>query len=134
MLPKIRELWQKQKQRIAEAAGPYLKPGETVRFVILAQTRLPNWLAPVPFGVIYGVRKRVIIVTDQNVSVLAMPMLSPTNVSGLVVQHPLRSSGLRLGSMGAIYVGQLRLWLFPMAKELKRAEVDGALEMCRSAN
>ena len=126
MPSKLQELWQKQKQKIADAAAPHLTPGDTPRFIILAQTKLPNWLGPIPLSAIYGVKKRAVVVTKDNVYVLAMPMLSPTKVSGLVDKRGLDTAQMRRGGMGSIYVGELKLW--PMANSLMRSEVDGALE------
>lgn len=128
---KLHELWLKQKGQIAEAARPFLPPGATARFVILSQTRLPNWLAPLPFSAIYGVKKRAVLVTDEMVYLLEMPLLSPTKVSGVVESHPLSGATLRGGGMGALYVGSTKLW-WPSGSGPIRHEVEEALRAAQS--
>ena len=123
-MSRLQDLWEKQKRQIATAAASHLEAGENVRYVVLAQTKLPNWLAPVPFAAFFGVQKRVLVVTDRSVCVFAMPMLSPTKVSGIVERHAITAGALRREG-GAVYVGSSKLW--PVGNALMRGELDGAI-------
>jgi hypothetical protein len=121
---KLQELWEKQKSDIARNAAPHLDPGETVRYVVLGQTRLPNWLAPIPFAALYGVKKCAVVVTDRSVYVVAMPMLSPTKVVGVVEKRELTSASLKREG-GAVLVGNTKIW--PVNNAFMNAELTGAL-------
>lgn len=120
---KLQELWEKQKREIASNAAAHLA-GETVRYVVLAQTRLPNWLAPIPFAALYGVKKCALVVTDRSVCVVQMPMLSPTKVSGIIEKHEISTGQVRRDG-GAVCVGQTKVW--PISNALMKAELDGVL-------
>ena len=125
-LSKFQELWLKQKQQIADEAKPFLPPGETPQFIILSQTKLPNWLAPLPFSAIYGVKKRAVVVTDQHIYLLDMPLLSPTKVSGVIEKYPLEGANLKRGAMGCIQLGSTKVW--PVGSRQIGREVEGALQ------
>jgi len=122
----LEQLWQKQKQKITEAASPYLEPGDTPKFLFLAQTRVPYRWMPLPFSALYGAKKRCVIVTDRHLYLLNMPLASPTKVSGLVDKHPLSDTVLTKSSLGSLKVQDLRVW--PVTSKLHRREVEGAVQ------
>jgi len=106
----LEKLWQQQRQKIVESAQPYLQPGETVKFVFIAQTVLPSWLAPLPWAGLYGSRKRAVIIGDQNAYILRMSIWKPTDVFGVIEKYPLASANFSHGTLGSIKIGNTRLW------------------------
>ena len=92
-------LYEKQAQRRAESAIPYLEPGERVRASFLGQTPIPPWVffLIAPYVFIFMQKYRTVYVTDRNVYVMQNAFLRTYRFYGVSYKAPLDTARFEFG-------------------------------------
>jgi hypothetical protein len=65
------------REKLAEGARPFLQQGEQVRHVFMAQRGPSPYWSLLTYLVLFSVKRRIIVVTDQSIIVLAAGFMSP---------------------------------------------------------
>ena len=92
-------LYDKQKQKRAEAIAPYLEDGETVRESFLGQTPVPPWvfLLIAPYVFIFFQKYRTVAATERNVYVMHNSFLRSYKFDKVAHKAPLSSAHVESG-------------------------------------
>ena len=89
---------EKRKQRLIEAARPYLEPGEQVRQVMVGQSFVSPlvYLLVAPIVFVFMVRPRVAMVTDRHVYMFEGNVWSTKKLNGVLEKHRVGTAPIRL--------------------------------------
>jgi hypothetical protein len=129
-------LYDRQKQRRADAAARHLEPGETIRASFLGQTPIPPWVfflvAPTLF--IFFQKYRTVVLTDRNVYVLENAFLRTYKYNRVAHKSPLGGARVETGGSWASIDGGPKLHVPPFGP-IKRGltEFRAALEQAPRA-
>jgi hypothetical protein len=133
---------EKRKQRLIEAARPYLEPGEQVREVMVGQSVVSPlvYLLVGPIVFVFVARPRVAMATDRNVYMFEGNMWSTKKLNRVLEKHaigqaPIQLSGLSI-TIGAEKSYALLFQFAPMKAIAQLAQGGGqaaSLEAAPSA-
>lgn len=70
------------RDKLAERAKPYLQPDEEVRHVFMAQTGPTPYLFIVTYLIVFAIHYRIVVVTDQSITVLKAGKFVPSKPKG----------------------------------------------------
>jgi hypothetical protein len=102
------------RDKLIERSRPYLEDGEDVEQVLLAQTGPTPWLTAVIGGLamLLTVKRRIIVVTDRAVVVLAASPWTGTKPTSVVERLPRQT---RLGPLSGVWarlqLGGQKMWV-----------------------
>ena len=92
-------LYDKQKQKRADALAPYLEDGETVKESFLGQTPVPPWVffLIAPYVFIFFQKYRTVAATERNVYVMHNSFLRSYKFDKVAHKAPLSSARIESG-------------------------------------
>ena len=92
-------LYDKQKQKRADAIAPYLEDGETVRESFLGQTPVPPWVffLIAPYVFIFIQKYRTVAATDRNLYVMHNAYLRSYKFDKVAHKTPLSAARIESG-------------------------------------
>ena len=92
-------LYDKQKQRRADAVAPYLEPGEIVRASFLGQTPIPPWVffLIASYVFIFFQKYRTVVVTDRNIYVMENAFLRTYKFNRVAYRQALGTARVEYG-------------------------------------
>jgi hypothetical protein len=102
------------RDKLAERTRPYLEDGEQVEQVFLAQTGPTPWLMGLIGGLamMLAVKRRIIVVTDRAIVVLAAGAWTGTNAKSVVARLPRQTRfGALKGLWARIELDGQRMWV-----------------------
>ena len=108
-------IYEKQRQRRADAVAPYLEPGEAVRASFLGQTPVPPWVffLVAPYVLIFFQKYRTVVATDKHVYVMHNAFLRTYKFKGVAYKQPLGSAQFTHGGSWLSIDGGPKLWVPP---------------------
>ncbi|MDQ1375822.1 MAG: hypothetical protein QOJ09_3160 [Actinomycetota bacterium] len=102
------------RDKLAERSRPYLEDGEQIEQAFLAQTGPTPWLMALigALAMMLAVKRRIIVVTDRAIVVLAAGAWTGTNPKSLVTRLPRQTRlGPLSGLWGRIELGGQKMWV-----------------------
>jgi hypothetical protein len=127
-------LYDKQRERRANAVAPYLEPGETVKASFIGQTPVPPWVffLIASYVFIFIQKYRVVVATERNLYVMQNKFLSSYKFNGVALKVPLASADIEVSKTWMRVEGGPKLYVPPWGP-LKRGltELAGYLQSVR---
>ena len=113
-----------RREKLIEAAAPYVDEGERIRYVVSGQTGAPQG----PLGAIAiaagKAKQRRVVATDDSIYVLEGDFWGTTKSKGLVARHRIGSVGVERGGR-SLRIGE-RADLGPPVRRGRRGRDRGA--------
>ena len=104
-----------RREKLIEAAQPYLDQGEEVRHIVSGQTGAPHGPAGALAIMVGKAKQRRVVATDSHIYILEGDFWGTAKTKGLISKHPIGSIPISYLHR-ALRVGDERIWVHPFAQ------------------